>query len=215
MLSSSPSVSISISSRKARSITRLAYPLSVRQTPITAFDLLQRRNYADEAAATQSEPEADGATEAEHGNNSIAASADPDADVNAPLPAENAEEESKAALTVESATERATDSVRSATQTATETVTGAAQSLAAAAGYGNQPSEPDREAPKTSKVVYVGNLFFDVKEEDLKKEFERAGPVVEVKIIMDPRGLSKGFVQQPPFAVISCYTHPIHRRTSR
>ena len=44
-----------------------------------------------------------------------------------------------------------------------------------------------------STTVYVGNLYFDVRSEDLKKEFERAGPVVEAKVIMDHRGLSKGY----------------------
>ena len=185
-------MSVSIPSRKARSITRLGYPISVKQNQKTALDFLQRRNYADEAAATQSEPAADGATETQHGENSIAASADPDADANAPIPAENAEE-SEAASSAESATERATASVRSAAQTASETVTGAAQGLADVAGMGSQVSDPGSDATKTSNIVYVGNLFFDVKEEDLQNEFSRAGRVVNTKIIVDARGLSKGF----------------------
>ena len=185
-------MSISIPSRKARSITRLAYPTSIKQNQKTALDFLQRRNYADEAAATQSEPVADGATETQHGENSVAASADPDADANAPMPAENVEE-SEAASSAESATERATASVKSAAQTASETVTGATQSLADVAGMGSQASDPASDAPKTSNVVYVGNLFFDVKEEDLQNEFTRAGRVLNTKIIVDARGLSKGF----------------------
>ena len=189
-------MSISIPSRKARSITRLAYPISVKQNQKIALDFLQRRNYADEAAATQSEPVADGATETQHGENSIAASADPDADANAPIPTENVEEnveESEAASSTESATERATASVKSAAQTASETVTGATQSIAEVAGMGSQVSDPDSDAPKRSNVVYVGNLFFDVKEEDLQNEFARAGRVVSTKIVLDARGLSKGF----------------------
>lgn len=195
-------MSISISASKARSITRLTYPVSLRTTPKTAFTPLQRRNYADEAA-TQSEPEADGATEAQHGDNSIAASADPDADANTSASTEQAEE-SAAAAKVESASEKATeqvsstaDSVKSAVQSAseaaTDAATGAAQSLGAATGFGSQKS---RDAPSggTSTTVYVGNLFFDVKSEDLKQEFERAGPVIDAKIIMDQRGLSKGCV---------------------
>ena len=192
MLSSSPSVSISIPSRKARSITRLAYPISVKQNQKSTFGLLQRRNYADEAAATQSEPVADGYKETQHGENSITASTDSDADVNAATPAENVEE-SEATSSAKSATERATDAVQSAAQTASETVTGATQSLADVAGMGSQASDPAFGPPKTSNVVYVGNLFFDVKEEDLQNEFARAGRVVSVKIIVDARGLSKGF----------------------
>lgn len=41
-------------------------------------------------------------------------------------------------------------------------------------------------------TVYVGNLFFDVTESDLVKEFTRFGTVVRAKIIRDSRGLSKG-----------------------
>ena len=189
VLSSSPSVSISIPSRKARSITRLAYPISVKQNQKTSFDFLQKRNYADETAATQSEPVADGATETQHGENSTAASADPDADANAPMPTELDE----AASSAESATERATASVKSAAQTASETVTGATQSLADVAGMGSQTSGAGSDAPKTSNVVYVGNLFFDVKEEDLQQEFSKAGRVVNTRLIKDARGMSKGF----------------------
>ena len=185
-------MSTSIPSRKARSITRLAYPISVKHNQKSTFGLLQRRNYADEAAATQSEPVADGATEAQHGENSIAASADPDADANAAMPAENVEE-SEATSSAKSATERATDAVKSAAQTASETVSGATQSLADVAGMGSQASNAGLGAPKTSNVVYVGNLFFDVKEEDLQNEFEKAGRVLTTKIIEDARGLSKGF----------------------
>ena len=192
-------MSLSSPACKARSITHRTYPVFLKQSPRIASLSLQRRHYADEPA-TQSEPEADGATEAQHGDNSIAASA------NTSTPAEEAQE-SAAASNVESASEKATeqassaaDSVKSAVQTAREVATGAAQSLGAAAGFGSQTSESGRTIPsgETAKTVYVGNLFFDVKSEDLKKEFERAGPVVDAKIIMDPRGLSKGFVTYFP-----------------
>ena len=194
MLSSSPSVFISIQASKARSITHLTCPVFIRKAPRAAFLPLQRRYYADEPA-TQSEPEADGAIEAQHGDNSIAASAD----ANTSTSTEQAEE-SAAASDVESVAEKSTErasstanSVKSAAQTVGETVTGAAQSLGAAAGFGSQTSEAGGET-SSSKSVYVGNLFFDVRGDDLKKEFERAGPVVDAKVIMDQRGLSKGFV---------------------
>ncbi|MBN1627030.1 MAG: RNA-binding protein [Deltaproteobacteria bacterium] len=42
--------------------------------------------------------------------------------------------------------------------------------------------------------IYVGNLSYEVKEEDLKKEFEAFGQVESVKIIQDNyTGRSKGF----------------------
>lgn len=105
----------------------------------------------------------------------------------------------------ESVKERASaaaSQVSDAAQSATETVTGAAQSLGAAAGFGS-PRNPENpggsrgNAPaldgEPSETVYVGNLYFDVRSEDLKDEFERAGPIEEAKVIMDRRGLSKGY----------------------
>ena len=42
--------------------------------------------------------------------------------------------------------------------------------------------------------IYVGNLSFDVTEDDLKKAFEPFGQVSEVRLIMDKfSGKSKGF----------------------
>lgn len=178
-------MSISTPAGKARSITRLTYPIPTKKILQTGFLPFQRRYYADEPA-TQSEPEADDAIE--------------EADKGA------------AASEVESADEDATehassaaDSVKAAAQTAGEAVTGAAQSLGSAAGFGSQGAETNSfgAGGKTSKTVYVGNLFFDVKREDLAKEFSQAGPVTEAKIITDVRGLSKGFVIPYPTTVPS------------
>ena len=87
-----------------------------------------------------------------------------------------------------------------------ETANAVAEAAAAAAGLsggaeraprdsaGGAPSRPGgvgRDAPP-ARSVYVGNLFFDVRDEDLKREFEAAGQVTDVRVIMDSRGLSKG-----------------------
>ncbi|KIW23227.1 uncharacterized protein PV07_11444 [Cladophialophora immunda] len=42
-------------------------------------------------------------------------------------------------------------------------------------------------------TLYIGNLFFDVTETDLVKEFARFGTVTKCRIVRDSRGLSKGF----------------------
>ena len=60
---------------------------------------------------------------------------------------------------------------------------GAAASSAVGAASGSQA---------TQNSVYVGNLFFDVKEHHLSKEFSKAGNVIGAKVIHDHRGLSKG-----------------------
>lgn len=49
------------------------------------------------------------------------------------------------------------------------------------------------QAPtQPGKNLYIGNLFFDVTEEDLRREFSKHGTVSSTKIIYDSRGLSKG-----------------------
>ncbi|KAL9638047.1 MAG: hypothetical protein Q9164_001820 [Protoblastenia rupestris] len=161
---------------------------------------------ADEAAATQSEPEADGAELTQDANNSIA-------NASSSEPAEPPKTEEQAAQAVaqdsastntatpegSSATSTVADAARSAARSASHAASGAAstvaetastagQSLGQAAGFGNSPASGD-----PSTTVYVGNLFFDVRSDDLKKEFERAGSVKEARIISDQRGLSKGF----------------------
>ena len=47
---------------------------------------------------------------------------------------------------------------------------------------------------KQSKSLYIGNLYFDVTEDMLKREFGQFGNVTMARIIHDSRGLSKGFV---------------------
>jgi nucleolin len=49
-----------------------------------------------------------------------------------------------------------------------------------------------RGAPEPKQTVYVGNLFFDVTAEDLRRQMEKYGVVEHAKIIHDSRGLSKG-----------------------
>ena len=54
---------------------------------------------------------------------------------------------------------------------------------------------PDRKAPVMNEpkaTVYVGNLFFDVTENDVQTEFKRFGPIEKARIMRDSRGLSKG-----------------------
>jgi nucleolin len=53
-------------------------------------------------------------------------------------------------------------------------------------------SEP-REPVPSSKILYVGNLFFEVTAPALEAEFAKYGEVSNSRIITDNRGLSKGF----------------------
>lgn len=124
--------------------------------------------------------------------------------------------------TVESAAEAATEQpsqttvneVTKSTETATEQAspantneTAEKAEVAAASGV-ESTSEPGTQVngtqggdtrrrrfwspPSPKETIYVGNLFFDVTAEDLKRQMSKYGVVESAKIIHDSRGLSKG-----------------------
>jgi len=51
----------------------------------------------------------------------------------------------------------------------------------------------DSEYVRPSNSIYVGNLLFEVREEDLKREFGQFGKIEDVNIAKDARNLSKGY----------------------
>lgn len=108
-----------------------------------------------------------------------------------PAPADT-EEQSTIASTISSAAEtvegRAADASDAATQT-TEAADGAATSTFA---FERRSKTFDStNAPNTT--LYIGNLFFEVTEDQLKKVFSRFGAVTKSSIVYDNRGLSRGF----------------------
>jgi RNA recognition motif-containing protein len=46
--------------------------------------------------------------------------------------------------------------------------------------------------PEASETVFIGNLFFDLTAEDLRKHMEKYGTVMKAYIVHDARGISKG-----------------------
>jgi RNA recognition motif-containing protein len=48
------------------------------------------------------------------------------------------------------------------------------------------------KVPDPKETIYVGNLFYDVTAEDLRKQMEKYGIVEQVAITFDNRGISKG-----------------------
>ncbi|CAK4031519.1 RNA-binding domain-containing [Lecanosticta acicola] len=84
---------------------------------------------------------------------------------------------------------------------AQEAVSGAAQSIQNAASQVAQQARdrfPPRDAlnpgsPESGKILYVGNLFFEVTTSQLESEFARFGQITNVRIVTDSRGMSKGF----------------------
>ncbi|KAL9003674.1 MAG: hypothetical protein Q9188_003473 [Gyalolechia gomerana] len=152
----------------------------------------------NEEAQTRSEPAADRAEEGQHGNNSIAASSPeqtqftdennasriPEAAADAPVdkqPSKSQSAQDEQPRTLGDFASAATGKVKEATSNAFDAFAGGRDSV-----FRKPEAAPN-------DTVYVGNLFFDVREDDLQREFEKIGPVHNVKLIMDNRGLSKGF----------------------
>ncbi|KAL8736528.1 MAG: hypothetical protein Q9181_002399 [Wetmoreana brouardii] len=147
---------------------------------------------SNEAAQTQSEPVADRETEAQHGDNSIAASSQEQSKATEGEPAETEpaqqsppEQSQQEHSTLGELASSAADKAKETASSAYDAITG--ESSDAGVFGQRKPDHPP------SASIYVGNLFFDVKEEDLRKQFEKCGPIESIKIILDNRGLSKGF----------------------
>lgn len=54
------------------------------------------------------------------------------------------------------------------------------------------PQDKMKRMGEPKPTVYVGNLFFDVTEDDLKQELGRFGEIEQCRLLRDSRGLSKG-----------------------
>jgi nucleolin len=57
---------------------------------------------------------------------------------------------------------------------------------------GQRPRGPRQNDTPPHKMLYIGNLYYEVTAEQLKNVFSRFGSVASVKIVYDNRGLSRG-----------------------
>jgi nucleolin len=93
---------------------------------------------------------------------------------------------------VDSAIENAGETVASAASAVKE----AAQSATSALRGSEQRQDQEQRRPaqigEPKPTIYVGNLFFDVTENDLVKELARFGTILKCRLMRDSRGLSKG-----------------------
>jgi nucleolin len=62
----------------------------------------------------------------------------------------------------------------------------------AAEGAEKRPRRSRENDTPPHKTLYIGNLYYEVTGEQLKKVFSRFGEVESVKIVYDNRGLSRG-----------------------
>ena len=90
----------------------------------------------------------------------------------------------------ESAQATASQAAESAQATASSVSRQARDAVAANDPFrSNDSSAP---APPT-KILYIGNLFFEVTAPQLEAEFSKYGEVSNSRVVTDNRGLSKGF----------------------
>ncbi|MCJ1337559.1 hypothetical protein MMC09_002841 [Bachmanniomyces sp. S44760] len=148
---------------------------------------------------TQSEPEADGATTSHaEADNSIAASSrnsatsssDGDANSTATELDSSESEDGRFAKKQDPSIVRSVSSTaRSVANTASDAVGAVARGLSNAKDHTAEAMGEVTESP----ALYIGNMFFETTEEDLKRYIEQVATVKSVKIIYDARGMSKGF----------------------
>ena len=91
--------------------------------------------------------------------------------------------------TAETVERRAAGAFDAATQT-TEATDAAANSTFAF----ERRSKTFDSTNTPNTTLYIGNLFFEVTDDQLKKVFSRFGAVTKSSIVYDNRGLSRGYV---------------------
>ncbi|KAL9576008.1 MAG: hypothetical protein Q9212_007472 [Teloschistes hypoglaucus] len=166
---------------RSRSITTaISSPSRYRLTTQSPIFSLQRR-FASEEVQTQSEPAADREHEAQHGDNSIAAASRGQSEQSFEDVAKNTGQQAGSSLG-----EFASAAAAKVKETAEDAFGSSDEGTAYGSSFRKRGS-----APVSS--IYIGNLFFDVKEQDLRDEFSKCGEIESIKLIMDNRGLSKGF----------------------
>lgn len=89
----------------------------------------------------------------------------------------------------------------SVTQSAQDLVSKVGDEAASAAysltGTGDEdPAAFKRRATAPSPCCYIGNLSFEMTSTALSRIFEPFGPIIKCRIIMDVRGLSKGYAMR-------------------
>ena len=148
------------------------------------------RRFASDESSTQVEPQADGATEAQHGENSIASSTSNYSNLEHRSEPPEQHESSRNASAIASAA----DTVSTRFAEVADSIGGSVSQMQRSAtdSFGTTREQNTEVAP-TNKL-YIGNIFFDVTVDDLEKEFSRFGTISDLKLIRDAKGLSKGYV---------------------
>lgn len=105
------------------------------------------------------------------------------------------EQASQTASKVSEQASEATSQIREQAQSAAAEATRYARNTAASTRETFQERRPYDSRPPAppSKILYIGNLFFEVTAPQLEAEFAKYGEVTNSRVVTDDRGLSKGF----------------------
>ena len=128
-------------------------------------------------------------------SSSTAAPPEPTEDGKIAEPADQ-QEQSTVASALSSAANTASTKTREAASDAAAAVTDAGETVADTARDLSSSALDNAVGRSSTPVptVYIGNLFFDVTEETLRREMGRFGDINMIRLIVDSRGLSKGYV---------------------
>lgn len=99
----------------------------------------------------------------------------------------------KAAGLASAAAETASSTAASAASAARQTYDQVATSQQTPLAPFSSRRPASRTPPEPTKILYVGNLFFEVTAPQLEREFSRFGTITNSRVVTDHKGLSKGF----------------------
>jgi len=85
------------------------------------------------------------------------------------------------------------DGVKAQASRAANATTDAARSAVGRSNHHSSARERSPNSASPSKILYIGNLFFDLKAPQLEKQFKPFGNIVTCKIASDADGRSKGY----------------------
>ena len=85
------------------------------------------------------------------------------------------------------------DGVKAQASRAANATTDAARSAVGRSDHHSSARERSPNSASPSKILYIGNLFFDLKAPQLEKQFKPFGNIVTCKIASDADGRSKGY----------------------
>ena len=187
---SSPSSSVLSKPRSITTATPLALRIPRQSTRIAfqrrwATNDAEAKNVDENAPISELQP-----TPQEEVENAI--SSDNAAESTSHATSQTSQPPSGEQSAVDSAIKATTETAANATSTVTE----AAESVRSVITGSEQ--RQDRGERRTGQIgepkptIYIGNLFFDVTENDLVKELARFGTIVKCRLMRDSRGLSKG-----------------------